>query len=98
MYNIKNKNIYVLEYSEFNKIVKDVYNKDFEFAADTECSNDSEHLYSNIGKYGLTEFEKDEIKVFKQSGKYNFITQFLLEDMSEKEIIPKGDYLITVSW
>lgn len=69
MYDFKKMEIYILDYSNFNRIVKSVYNQDFEFAADTECSNDSEHLYSNVGKYGLTEFEKDEINVFIQSGK-----------------------------
>jgi hypothetical protein len=93
-----------LKYNEFKKLVKETYNQNYKFVADVECGNDSDHSYNDIKKTVLDEndaldkYEIDEITDFKQNGKYNYLASTLLQDLVNRELLPEGNFLITVSW
>lgn len=87
-----------LDYYDFNTIVQEVYGvADYEFASDIECYNDSEHSYSTDLTY-WDSLEEDNLKDFIQGEKYYNIAGTLIKDLARKELIPKGNILINVSW
>lgn len=101
----KKLEVYILEYDDFDKLVKTTYNQDYNFAADMECGNDSEHLFRNIGNESLyvenkilSKWELEDINTFIKTGIYCHMAETLLEDMAMKKVIPPGNYLIEVSW
>ncbi|MFA5433842.1 MAG: hypothetical protein WC319_13380 [Candidatus Paceibacterota bacterium] len=98
MYDFKKIELYSIDYRTINKIVSEVYGHYYEFVADIECGNDTEHLYFDIGNRMLRGYEQDSVEHFKETGKYNNLIYYLLEDMATNNIIPSGNYLILVRW
>lgn len=97
--------VYTIDYNEFEKLVKDTYKQDYNFVADMECSNDSEHLFRDIGNESLyvenkilSKWEIQDINTFIKTGRYCHMAETLLEDMAMKKVLPPGNYLIEVSW
>lgn len=87
---------YKTDYKEFETLVKEVYNVDFEFTVDHEANNDTEHEF-NIDGY-VDNYEKEQIQSFINGERVYCISRTLLNDLCAKDYIPDGRYLITVSW
>ncbi|MBI4919560.1 hypothetical protein HY837_06520 [archaeon] len=86
-----------VSWSKFEDFIQKVYNKEYDFVADQECSNDSSHAFERItGK--LDEYEESDLKKFVETGEYNNLASILLEDLCRKKLIERGNYLINVSW
>lgn len=97
--NITTKIVHSISYSDFEKLVQSTYNvKDYSFACDAETGNDTTVSVNCSKSTSLDEFDKKVLETFKQSGKYSFIYSVLIQDMINNDVIPKGDYLINVSW
>lgn len=101
-----NTKYYELDYYDFGNIVKDFYGvKDYEFVADVECGNDSDHEY-NAKPYDLTteygqkmaECGRRDIEKFINTNRYSYIASTLLRDLVTKGALPQGRYLINVCW
>jgi hypothetical protein len=91
-----------IEYGDFESIVQAVYDQEYEFVADVECGNDSEHSFTDVTKGSLDKYgpyDRQTLEEFKSIGKYGYGTaRILLNDLVDQELIPEGNYLITVSW
>ena len=106
-FNPKKKCFYYVDYNEIEKLVKEIY-KDaykidqYSFVADIECSNDTIHEFYNIGRnklyYPTDKYSANKIKDFIEKGELNQTIVYLMHDMAYKGIIPKGNYIISVSW
>lgn len=88
----------VMDDQEFNDLVKKTYNQDYEFVADMECGNDTQHTFEDININPLSEYEQEEIAEFKSSGDTNYSARTLLTDMYINGVVEPGNYLITVCW
>ncbi len=87
----------VMSDSEFNELVKHTYGHEYNFAMDNECGNDSQHTFNKIN--GVQEsYDIEDLEKFKKTGNSFMITRVLLNDMVNKNILPVGNYLITVCW
>lgn len=97
---MKEISVILLEYGEFEKLV----NKEFFegknkycYPDDEEMNNDTNKLYSDINGEFKYDWEKDDLKEIRE-GKTKFIARDALQELCRKEIIPKGNYLISVCW
>lgn len=91
------KNIVIeLEYYEFQDLVKKQYGHDFSFVADQECGNDSSHQFIINGI--IDDYEEGELQLFKDDGVYNLLANVLLNDLANRGVIEKGNYIISVCW
>lgn len=86
-----------VEYRDFDDFIEEVYGHKFNFVADQECSNDSEHTFEVV-KAELDEYDEEELENFKFHAKYERLTYILLTDLVNRDLIVPGMYLISVSW
>jgi hypothetical protein len=82
---------YELTYRDFEKLVREVYGPEagrYEFVADMECGNDSQHSFTTESYHGVNspDFSK------------SYITADIIAHLASIGEIPEGEYLITVCW
>lgn len=87
----------VLNYTEFDTIVKRVYGRDFNVVADLESGNDANHAFRNV-KGNVSEYDSKRIEEFKAKETSGWLTPILLEDLVKQGVYTPGNYLISVSW
>lgn len=87
----------VVDYNDFDRLVKEVYGKYFSFIDDQESGNDSSHEFT-ASRRKLDKYTKQKIEEFIEDGEYCFITDDLLQDLCIKKIISPGHYVIRVCW
>lgn len=96
----KKSEYYVLDYSEFDDIVHEVYGKvaeAYDFVSSEEASNDTARLYKVIPK-------KAEERI--SGGSWDdidwpeamFCSVNILDDLCFRKEIPEGNYVIAVRW
>lgn len=87
--------------SDFETIVKAVYPKakDFSFALDQECGNDTVHKFEDIDG-NMEEWDARDLAAFKRTGKLDreYMSNTFLHDLVKKKVLPAGNYLIWVCW
>jgi len=86
-----------VDYDDLEDLIREVYGKPFQIVADQEWDNDSHYSFA-VKKEKLEAGDLDELKSFKEDGKYMNITNILLTDMCNNGIIDEGEYLIAVCW
>jgi len=86
-----------VDYYDFDRFVEKQYGGTCEFPADHESSNDTSHNMGYIGK-GVDKWSQEEAAKIR-SGQYpGFSGSTILECLCEDGLIPKGEYIINVSW
>lgn len=92
------RTFYCLQYGDFEDLVKKQYKQyDYNFVADIECGNDTDHTYSGIT--GLIDgYNAGKLYKFKKTGEYVRLAEGLLQDLVRRGTLPAGDYLISVCW
>lgn len=91
----KKKVVFEVDYTDLEEFIEEVYGHSIELVADQEWNNDESHPIS-ISKKALSNPSK--IKVFKETGKGDWLMYHLLEDMCNNGLIEEGHYLINVNW
>jgi hypothetical protein len=99
---MKQISVWYLNDTEFDEMVRRIYNVDFCFAADQEAGNDSHHFFYNIGQ-PLDGYDKAQLAKFTNitKSKYaseDFMARCLLNDLVHNSHLPAGNYLISVCW
>jgi len=104
-YEITSKAVYSMDYFDFDRLVKAELPKlaecpdveKYEFAASVEASNDSSHEFGSNTLYFT---EKDEISFLEnlKKGIWRVSTHDIIDFLMYKEVLPKGEYIISVSW
>lgn len=87
-----------VEYSDFDEAVNATYGiTNYEFVPYEESSNDVSHEYWVNGE--MDDFDVEEIATrMIPGGDYSFLAATILNDMANKNLIPTGHYVISVSW
>ena len=79
------------------KFIKKVTGKDFEFVADQECGNDSQHEFDVDGE--LDQYDKETMDEFFEDGvNHGYIVLPLLNWLAKERYIDKKTYLVSVCW
>jgi hypothetical protein len=91
---VKTTTYHELDDDSFERLVKLVYEKKYEFVADIECGNDSSHTFNVDGKA----YDTNGVEKFKTTGHYSYLAGDLLNDLAAQDILPKGEWIIGVSW
>lgn len=84
---------------KFREEPKDgIYLKRFEFVAIEEANNDSAYTYHVTGDKDYDWDEKEMKEMMEAKDFDNYSTRRILDYLASKDVIPKGTYLINVSW
>lgn len=90
--------VYNVSSGNLDTLIQTYYkNKDYSFIEDQEMSNDSDKEFS-IKKEKLNKYDEKELQIFENGECSCFITSLLLRDLCNNNIIPEGNYLVSVSW
>ena len=87
---------YQIECSDFEAFVKEITGHTFEFVADQECGNDSQHSFR--AKPEMLDFEVEEWEEFKKTGEGDFMAHTIFNGLCKDGHIEPGEYLISVCW
>jgi hypothetical protein len=94
---LKKQVFFEVDYNDLDQFISDFYGVYYEFVADQECSNDSQHTF-NIKKEKLAEYDQNKLNEFVNGKSRTYIARILLADLCNKDIIEPGKYLIKVCW
>ncbi len=94
----KNKSVISCDYQDIEKLICEHYNKkEFSLVANEELSNHTSREFEIDGD--LDEDDLDDLKNFKNDGKYrHYITHILMNDLANKDILQKGEYVVDIFW
>lgn len=101
----KRKEIFEMEYGDFDTFVEEKLGKEYECVLDNEWSNYESHDF-DITEKDISEdpesfFQKytvRDVEAWLAGTKSSIDASSLLEYMAYKSIIPYGNYLITIFW
>jgi hypothetical protein len=83
---------------EFSEFVSKYYGHDFEFLADQEVCNDSAHSFTILEKKELDKNAIEKLNKLKNNGIYMSLSRIILQDLVNKDELPAGEFIISVSW
>jgi hypothetical protein len=86
----------VVDYSDFEELVQEVYGQEYSFIEDVESGDDSSHSFREITGE-VKEYAEKSLAKFKEFGQYCFLARTLLQDLCRQGHIEAGNYLIDVS-
>lgn len=88
-----------MDYYDLEAIINEHYPnaREYNFVADVECGNGTTHKYV-VEKEELHSYDRAEVDKFAAGGWVKYVTQSLLTDLCNRDILPAGTYLIRVSW
>lgn len=90
-YEVMRVNSYDLE-----EFIKDVTGQDFEFVADQEAGNDTQHEFDVDGD--LEDYDEERVDEFLEGEYGSHLTRPLLNWLAKNGHIEKGTYLVGVCW
>lgn len=90
------KTYHELCYFELERLVQLIYGQKWSFVADIECGNDSVHTFGVDGDN--EEYDQKKLDIFKSGSHVGWIAGVLLNDLAAQGVIPKGEWMISVSW
>jgi|SRR5690349_264005 len=105
MANFNKKEIYEMEYGDFDEFVEEKLGRAYECVADNEWSNYESHDF-DITRLDTNDdpdcffqrYTVREVEQWIRGEKTSIDAGSLLEYMAYKEMIPYGSYLITIFW
>lgn len=90
------KTVLYCQYRDVEKAIEEYFGKPYELPCIEEKGNDEDWEVNIDGK--VEKYDQEDIDA-AYAGKYkNFGTRTLLNHLASKDLIPKGNYLIDVSW
>ena len=98
MREFQTQQVFILDYSEFDALTKEVYGREYDFVPSEEANNDSEYYFPKVTAAGLDEYDSEQLRKFINGEEVNWLTRALLQDLCFKGEIPPGNYLIRVCW
>lgn len=89
----KIQKLYVISNRNWNEIVRKQYNiPEYDFWDDNEADRDGTYQFT-AKKAKLTELDLEEIEYWKD-GQAMFMTNTILQDLANQDLIDEGEYLI----
>lgn len=97
---VQTKTVHKIKWGDLESLVNETYGLKgkWDFVANEECSNDSDHEFSTEQK--LADYQLKELEEFKGGKAYalQWSTGVILTDLANQGKIPHGDILVWVSW
>jgi hypothetical protein len=90
------KTVIKVNYFDLEEEVFAVFGQRYEFVADQECGNDSDHTFSVDGS--VDKYEQAKLEEFRATGRSRYLADALLNDLCRQGRIEPGSYIIHVSW
>lgn len=91
---------YIVDYNDLDNFINEYYSlkgvPEYYFVDDEEASNDNTYMFEVNGE--VDEYDETELEAFLNGEAHEFMTGTLLNDLARKNVIPKGNYIITVCW
>jgi hypothetical protein len=102
---IETKSVHRVDYGDLESKIQEVYGITYEMACDIECGNDTSHEFDGITKETAEKAAADkwdgaDFQEWKDGNgkKKLWGPRLILLDMVRQDIIPEGDYVVSVSW
>jgi len=89
-----------VEYTDLENLICEIYsvsNNYYDFVSDTEGRNNSIQEFK-VKKGALDIFDRNELRKWKNGEGGDMMTQAILEELCDQEIIDEGDYSINIFW
>lgn len=94
----KVKTMTTVDCTDLDLFFTEVYGHPVELVPYEEWSNYESHDFS-IEKEELDAWDKAKLKKFREQGvQFRGMTRVLLTDCANRELLPEGEYLVTVYW
>lgn len=97
---VQTRTIHKVSWSDLERLVNDTYGfgGEWDFVANEECGNDSDHSFSTERK--LMSFQEESLAKFVAGDPWalQFDTNTIITDLANRGLIPHGEYLVGVSW
>lgn len=97
---VRKKEYYVVDHSDLGKFINEYYSfkgdSEYDFVSDEEANNDNSYEFVADGEVG--EYDETELEAVLNGERHSFMTGTFLNDLARKNVISKGNYLITVCW
>ena len=96
---MEQKTFYILTYHELDKLIADTYKvSGYECVAEEEWNNDSSYTFNSVNG-SLKEYEGDRVsKWLNGTGRPMYCTGIFLSMLVRDNVLPFGNYLVTVCW
>lgn len=85
-----------VDYSDLERFIRDVTGKEYEICSCEEWSNDSQHEIVVDGE--VSEYRDKAVAEFLAGRPRNYGLRAILNALTRDGHLPKGSYLIKVSW
>jgi len=97
---MKQKTVWFTDYKELEELITKTYGRDYEILASEEMGSSQYAAYWNttVEDKPLEDYEIDDLQVWKDTGKGQFIVSTILQDMCLRKIIPEGEYAVGINW
>ena len=90
--------VHCVDYGDFDEFINRIYNvKDYSIITNEELNNDSHKLF-HVVKEKLEDWDKETLERFIKGEDPSWVTQILLQDLCNRDLIEPGRYLIEVCW
>lgn len=87
-----------VNYEDLERLVHEVYDQPgYSLVADIESGNDFSYTFS-VCKEEIDNYDLEKLQLFRDTGLHHSLIWTLLADLCNQEIIPEGNYLISISW
>lgn len=95
-YNLELTSFYELDYFSLENMIEECYGREYEIPCNEECGNDQALTFNVDGKQ--SEYDLEDMERWINGKQSSYMLQRILDDMAAKEWIPKGKYVVEVSW
>jgi len=92
--------VYETDYWKFDRMIEQAFGQDFNFVADQEARNDTQHVFDLREEYmyRMDEYDMADVAAFQLTGEGNCMADKLLRHLVRSYQLPKAKYIINVSW
>lgn len=96
---MKVKTYHILDSNEFDALVKQVYDVQYEFVAAEEAHNYTSVTFNNMERGAeIDSYDTSKLIRLKQGEWVPFMSQTLIQDMVNNKVLDPGNYMIEVFW
>jgi len=99
---IETKSVHRVDYGDLERKIQEEWGFPYEMPCDMECGNDTSHEFDGITKAQAIQELQEDTRLMEwvqsQGRKQMWGPRTFLLEMVRRDIIPEGDYIITVSW
>jgi len=92
------KTVHTIEYSEFDKLVKDTFGIDYEIIASEELHNNMTLSIGLVPSKYWSEYDEKELAEVLAGERKMYSSRLLAYELVRQGIIPPGNWQVTVCW